>query len=182
MPGEAERAAHQSLRRRRAKQDERLRRHRAELLLEPRAAGVDLEALRGLVDPSPAALLELEVLDDVGHVGLVARDGGGVEAPVELPARRAHERLSGEVLLVARLLAHEHDAGALQPLAEDGLRRTPPEVAAAAAGGGRAEFREGALLGQERRGVVRLGLLVDQRLLSHPHPPTRCRTAVPSRA
>ena len=151
---EAERTPHQRLCRGGAEQHERLRLDHAQLLLQPRAAGVDLEALRGLVDAAAAALLELEVLDGVRHVGLVARDAGRLEPLVELPAGRPHERLAGEVLLVARLLADEHHARPLQALAEDGLGGAAPEVAAAAVGGGLAQRAERALFGQERRGVV----------------------------
>jgi hypothetical protein len=111
-----------------------------------------------------AALLELEVLDDVGQIGLVARDAGGLEAAVELLAGRSDEGPAGPVLLVSRLLAHEHDSRALEAFAEDGLRGRAPEVAAATAGGRRTQRLERALLGQERRGVV--GLLGHQHTLT----------------
>ena len=116
-------AAEQRLGRGGAEQHQRLGPHDLQLLLEPRLAGVDLEALRGLVDAAAPALLELEVLDHVGQVGVLALDAGRLEPAVELPARGAHERLARAVLLVARLLAHEHEPRGLPPLAEHGLGR-----------------------------------------------------------
>src|SRR4029453_10481694 len=95
------------------------------------AAGVDLELLGGGVDPAAAALLELEVLHDVGHVGLAPGDPGLLERAGEAAPGRADERMAGAVLAIARLLADEHQAGAGASLAEDRLRRMPPEVAAA---------------------------------------------------
>src|SRR3712207_8069526 len=44
---------------------------------------------------------------------------------------RSHERPPLAVLAVPGLLADEHHAGALHPLAEDRLGRGPPQVAAA---------------------------------------------------
>src|SRR5439155_18349610 len=81
------------------------------------------------------ARLPLEVLDDVRDVGVAAVDPGVLEGAVEELPGRADERPAGEVLLVAGLLADEHQAGRLAPLAEDGLGRSLPEVAALAGGG-----------------------------------------------
>jgi len=104
---------------------------------------------------APPALLELEVLDHVGHVGLGALDARGLQPAVELATGGADERPARQVLLVAGLLADQHHARAFQALAEDSLGCAAPEVAAAAAGRRLAERLERAALGQERCGVVR---------------------------
>src|SRR5262249_40216552 len=61
-----------------------------------------------------------------------AVDAGFGERAIEHGAGRADERLALQVLLVARLLAHEHDARMRRPLAEHGLRRILVERTAAA--------------------------------------------------
>ena len=55
-----------------------------------------------------ASGLPLEVLDDIGHVGIVAIDPRILERSVEDSAGRAHEWFPREVLAVARLLSYEH--------------------------------------------------------------------------
>ena len=78
------------------------------------------------MDAALAARLELEVLHRVGDVGLLPRDAGFVEDGVEDLAGRPDEGLSGNVFLVARLLADEHDFRRLRPLAEHRLGRVAP--------------------------------------------------------
>jgi hypothetical protein len=135
LPREAKRAAHHGLGGGRPKQDDRVRAHELELLAQPRLAGLDLETLRRLVDAPAAALLELEVLDHVGDVDLGAYDADRLERAVELATGRSHEGPALAVLLVTGLLADHHHLGVPLPLAEHGLARAAPEVAAAAAGG-----------------------------------------------
>src|SRR5438477_372186 len=66
----------------------------------------------------------------------------------------ADERLAGEVLLVAGLLADQHHARAAWALAEHRLRTAPPQRAATARRGRRAQRRQRAALRQEvRRGA-----------------------------
>ena len=60
-------------------------------------------------------------------------DAGLVEDLVEHLAGRPDERLAGNILLVAGLLADEDDLRILRPFAEHGLRGVAPERAAAAA-------------------------------------------------
>jgi hypothetical protein len=163
--GQAERAAEQGLRGGGAEQHERLRLHDLQLLVEPGAARLDLEALGRLVDAPSAAFLELEVLDDVREIRVPAFYARRHERTVELPAGGAHERPAGAVLSVARLLADQHEARALQSLAEDGLRGVSPQVAAAALRGGLTQGRERPALGEERRRIVRF--------LRHSLPATR---------
>src|SRR5215813_12218531 len=56
-----------------AEAHEHVRFDQSQLRFEPRAAGVELRGPRRLVDAALAALLELEVLDRVGDVELLAR-------------------------------------------------------------------------------------------------------------
>ena len=67
-----------------------------------------LERVRLLVDPALAARLPLEVLDGVRDVGPPVDPGLG-HALVEDSPGGADERPSGSILLVAGLLADEHD-------------------------------------------------------------------------
>src|SRR5438270_7526618 len=153
-----ERRAEQGLGGGGAQDDQRLRSDRPQLLVEPRAAGLDLEALGSLVQPPSSAFLELEVLDHVRHVGVAAIDADLVERTRQLAAGGTDERPSLPVLLVAGLLADEHQSRALRALAEDGLAGVSPEVTAAAVGGGLPQALERPPLGQERGSVVRLRL------------------------
>src|SRR5690606_26600912 len=74
-----------------------------------------------LVQASLAALDELEVLDRIGLVNLLSVDPGAVEMRVEHPAGGPDERASRQVLLVARLLADDHQFGLSRALAHDRL-------------------------------------------------------------
>ena len=96
-----------------------------------------------------AARLPAEVLHRVREIGLLASDARELERVVEHAARGADEGVALDVLVVARLLADEHEMRAARPLAEDGLRRLPPEIAALAAGRRRAHLVEIARLGHE---------------------------------
>src|SRR3546814_4963003 len=80
-----------------------------------------------------AALRELEMLDRVGDVDLAAFDSGLVERAIEHPPRRADEGATGQILLIARLLADQHDRGAAGAFAEHRLRRVLIERATRAA-------------------------------------------------
>lgn len=100
-------------------------------------------------------LLELEVLDRVGDLGLAARDADGLQRLVELAAGRADERVARAVLTVAGNLADEHEPGILRALAEDGLGRRLPEFAAAAPPRSFPERLEIEVLGKVIAGVGR---------------------------
>ena len=82
------------------------------------------------------------MLDRVRDVGEPAVDPGGRQPLVEDAPGRADEGLTGEVLLVAGLLADEDDLRALQPLAEHRLRPGFPQVARLAPSGSFAKFRQ----------------------------------------
>ena len=90
-------------------------------MVDPPPARFDLAGLRLVVDAPFAALDELEMLDRIGDVDRRAVDPGLLERDVEQLPGRADERPSGEVLLVTRLLADEHDRGIQRTFAEHGL-------------------------------------------------------------
>ena len=58
-----------------------------------------------------ASLLVPEVLHRVGQVHVPAIDLRSLQGLVEKPARRADEGTTLPVLLVTRLLTHEHESG-----------------------------------------------------------------------
>src|SRR5688572_5971009 len=130
-----ERLPEQRLRRRGAKADDDARLDQRDLELEPGVAGRDLADVRLLVNPTLTALgaLPLEVLHRIGDIDGAAIDAGLDEGVVEELARRPDERLARSVLLVAWLLADEHDVGCARAFAEDGLGADLPEMTAAAA-------------------------------------------------
>ncbi len=120
------------------------------LVLQPPAAGGDLSPVGGLVQPSLASRLVLEVLDGVGDIGAGALDAGLGQGAVEKAPGGSHERSALEVLLVARLLAHQHHRGLGRTFAGHALGGVSPEIAAPAAldrlgdGGEGARLRRGA--------------------------------------
>src|SRR5205823_11530109 len=117
-----------------AQADEDLGTERRQLGVEPRPASGPLPSRRGLVDAHPAAGLPLEVLDDVGEIDPAPIDAGPSQCLVEDAPGGPHERLAGLVLLVAGLLAHQHQLGVGWAVAEDRLGGVPPQVTALAAG------------------------------------------------
>ena len=109
---------------------------------QPGLACDDVRAQRRLVQAALPAHLEAEVLDRVRLVDALVVEARALQRDVQHVAGRPDERVTLDVLAVAGLLADEHELGMLRPLAEDGLRRRAPEVAAAAAVGRLAHTRE----------------------------------------
>ena len=72
------------------------------------------------------------MLDDIRDVDVIPRDPRLLEPAVEQPPRRTDERMTLDVLPIARLLADEHHLGLADALAHDGLRRALPQLAGAA--------------------------------------------------
>jgi hypothetical protein len=92
-----------------------LRAHQLQFLHEPGAVMLHLAGGGLRVDAPVAALLELEVLHRIGEVGLGPLDPSlGERAGQEL-ARGTDEGPALQVLLIARLLAHEDDVGCAGP-------------------------------------------------------------------
>src|SRR6185369_10029109 len=106
---------------------------------------------RRLVDATLAAQLELEVLDRVGDVDLAARDAELLERAGEKLPGRTDEGTALQILLVARLLAHEHQPGAAAAFAADRLRRVLADRALAASLQGGVEGGQAARLLASRR-------------------------------
>src|SRR5262249_51708792 len=113
--------------------------------------GVELGGPWRLVNAALAALLELEVLDRVGDVKLLARQTGLGERLVEDLARGPDERRTLKIFLVSRLLADEHDARVGCAATEHGLGRGAVEIAALAVCRGRRELAELRIGRHERR-------------------------------
>jgi hypothetical protein len=81
------------------------------LVFEPDLAAFDLVTVRPLMQAPFAAHLMFEMLDCIGDEGVLAGDAGIFERGVENAAGRPDERLAGEIFLVARLLADQHEIG-----------------------------------------------------------------------
>ena len=126
---------HDRLRRGGAEENEHARADHLDLGLQPGPAGADLARVRLLVQAPPAATRPPEVLDRVGDVDPRAVDARLVQGLLEQAPGRADERLALEVLLVARLLADQHQLRALAALPEDSLGGVLPQFAAPAGGG-----------------------------------------------
>src|SRR3954469_14262250 len=133
VAGDAKGRTEQSLCGRRAEQNENPRLDGCELCVEPLAARGELAAVRLIVDAGFAPSPPLEVLDGVGDVDAVTIDAGRSERLVEYATRRPNEGAAGDVLMVAGLLADQHQLGVGGSFAEHRLRRIPPETAVAAA-------------------------------------------------
>ena len=114
-----------------------------DLGFEPGMTSGDLDSVWFLVDPALAARLPLEMLDDVGDVGLFAIYPGVFERIVEKLAGRTNKRFAGQIFFVARLLADKQDGRASRAFAENGLRAAFPEVASLAISGSGFECGKG---------------------------------------
>jgi hypothetical protein len=149
----------------RTETNEDLRVDDVELGLQPGRARLDLLGPGLLVDPPLPLRLPLEVLDDVGHVGVAALDPRLLQRLVEDPAGWPDEGVALDVLPVTRLLPDQHQPGTLQPLAEDGLGARLPKWTGPAAGGGLAERLQRRFRRDQSIGPTRL--LTCQRELGH---------------
>jgi hypothetical protein len=131
VPGhsQAELRSEQRLPGRRAEHDDHLRVDELELGVEPLLARHDLPPVRLVVEAALAACLPLEVLDRVREIHVAPLDLRVGERLVEDASGRSDERVAGEVLAVAGLLAHQHHAGRRRAFPEHGLRRPTVEIA-----------------------------------------------------
>ena len=84
------------------------------------------------MQPPLASHLMLEMFHRIGDENLRARNSCIFQRPVENAPRRADKRLAGEIFLVTRLLADEHEVGRPAPLAWDRLCRVLVERTARA--------------------------------------------------
>src|SRR3546814_13375288 len=81
-----------------------------------------------------ATWFPVEMLDGVGDVAPLPIEARRLQRLVENATGWADERRTGEILVVARLFADQHDARASCAFAEHGLRRVRVQIAAAASG------------------------------------------------
>jgi hypothetical protein len=112
---------------------EQPRANNLDLLLEPPLARLDLTRVGLLVKTSLAPRFVLEVLYCIRQVELAAIDAGACEGLVEEAPGRPDERPPADILLVAGLLADEHDGSIARPLPENRLRGLAIERTALAA-------------------------------------------------
>src|SRR5262249_46373801 len=115
--------------RRRAETHDRVGLDKPNLRVQPRPAGPDLRSVRLLVNPPLPARFPFEMLYDIGDVDTVAIDARLLERTVEQAAGRTHERPTGQIFGVARLLADQHQLGAGRAFAEHGLRAEFVQIA-----------------------------------------------------
>src|ERR1700756_1294041 len=92
------------------------------------------------------------MFDRVGNVDFLAVDAGLDQGAVEHLPRRSHERLSGQVLLVAGLLADQERLRIGWTFSEYGLGRVLPERAGTAM---RGLFAQGFKAGRGCHGYLR---------------------------
>src|SRR5207245_1377167 len=128
--------------RRSAEADEYLRLDQGQLGFEPRTSGLELVRPWCLMDSALATLLELEVLDRVGDVELLALEPRFGQRLVKHLAGRTDERRALPIFLIPRLFSDEHDPCGGRAPAEDGLRGVAVQIAAGTARGSRAELAE----------------------------------------
>jgi hypothetical protein len=74
------------------------------------------------------------VLDSVGEIDLASRDPCSLQRLVENSPGRPDEGHALDVLAIARLLADQHESGALVAFAKHGLRGVFPQVTGFASG------------------------------------------------
>src|SRR5439155_17707427 len=116
----------------RAESDNGDRLHQRAFDIEPDLAALDLISLAPLVQPPLASHLMLEMFHRIGDENLRARNSCIFQCPAETAPRRADKRLAGEIFLVTRLLADEHEVGRPASLAWHRLRRVLVERTARA--------------------------------------------------
>src|SRR5688572_33081656 len=114
-----------------AESDNRFRLDQGDLGVEPHATRLDFAVARLLVYPSLAARFPLEMLDDVREVDVLGIDARFFERASQQLTGWTNEWPTLHVLDVARLLADQHETYVARTLAEHGLGRATPEVAAA---------------------------------------------------
>jgi hypothetical protein len=139
-----------------AETDDQLRLDRVEFCIKPGATGANL-CDRGLfVEPDFAARLPFEVLDRICDVDFAPLDTGLIEAVIQKPACRSHERAALNILAIAGLLANHHEGrcafaspSRIFPFTKDGLGRLAIEIAAVTALNRHPQADEGVILRHE---------------------------------
>jgi len=73
------------------------------------------------VQPPLAPHLVFKMFDGIGDVGVVAEDTGFLQRGIENATCRTDKRFAGEIFLIARLLADQHEVGLARSLARHRL-------------------------------------------------------------
>ncbi len=115
-----------------AERQDHARPEQAPLGAQPPTAGDHLAPVRGLVQATLAPQLMLEVLHGVGDVKPGAVGAGLGQRPIEHLSGGTDERPSDAILLVAGLLAHQHQGSILRSLSRHAMQGVLPKVATAA--------------------------------------------------
>jgi hypothetical protein len=113
-----------------------MRTYERDLGLEPWPARTDFSRIGPGVYPPLTARFPFEVFHYVRYVDRFAIDACLLERAIEQLSCRSDERMTGEILRVARLLADEHQASTSRAFAEDRLCSALVQVARLTAGGG----------------------------------------------
>src|SRR5437588_10083778 len=122
-----------------------MRFHCIQLCVQPRTAGVNLRIARLLVNTSLASFggRPLEVFYNSCDVNLSAVDACLNQSLIQQLSRRSDKRMPRKILLIAGLLAHEHDRSVGRTLAENCLCRVLPQVTSPAILSGATQPGEG---------------------------------------
>ena len=117
---DAHRLAQHGPRRTRSQRQHQLGLHQRAFCFQPPATRVDLLGCRGLVQSPLAALDKFEMLHRIGDIGCATVNICQLQIGVKHLPCWPHERPPCPVLLITRLLAHDHQCGVARPLAHHG--------------------------------------------------------------
>src|SRR4029450_9477483 len=105
--------------------------------LKPGIASANLARARLLVQPTaPLDDHELEMLDGVRDVDPASIDSGLFQTSIEQTSGWAYEGMSLPILLITRLLAHQHHFRSIRTFSEYRLGGVDPEIASPTPGSG----------------------------------------------
>ncbi len=113
----------------RTETDDDLRSDQLDFRVEPRHARLNLGSIRFGVNAALAPRLPFEVLHHVRHVHFRADYARIFQTLIQDATCRAHERLTCQVFVVARLFADEHNSNVTGSFTEDGLSSSLIQVA-----------------------------------------------------
>src|SRR5690242_2976216 len=124
--------ARECAQRRAAEGDDYPRLYGGDLAREPHVAGADVSDVRSPVKTPLTARFPSKMLHGVRDEEVAALEAGRCEAVIENLAGRADKCVPAQILLIAGLLANQHDARVRRPDADDRLRRVSPQIATTA--------------------------------------------------
>ena len=109
---------------RRAHGNHQLWLNNSQLRFQPRSAGGDLARIWFLMNPSFAAGLPLKMFHRVRHINLGSINSSFLKRLVHDFPGGSNERSPGDVFIISRLFANQHDRGVLWAFAKHSLRCT----------------------------------------------------------